>query len=120
APGASACGAAAVRVAYGAEAKLVGVAPRVVFAPGRRVDSALVELARRAAPPVEVPSRDLLFELVRAGFAHRRKMLRSTLRPALGERTSDVLTEAGVDPRARAESLGLEQWAALARAGTTP
>ncbi|HMG25398.1 MAG TPA: 16S rRNA (adenine(1518)-N(6)/adenine(1519)-N(6))-dimethyltransferase RsmA [Acidimicrobiia bacterium] len=120
APGSSAYGAASVRVAYYAEAKIVGMVPRAVFVPVPKVDSALVELVRRDAPPVEVPSRDLLFELVRAGFAHRRKMLRSTLRPALGERTTDALTEAGVDPRARAESLGLEQWAALARAGTTP
>jgi 16S rRNA (adenine1518-N6/adenine1519-N6)-dimethyltransferase len=119
-PGSSAYGAASVRVAYDAEAKIVGMVPRAVFVPVPKVDSALVELVRRDAPPVEVPSRARLFELVRAGFAHRRKMLRSTLRPALGERTTDVLTGAGIDPRARAESLGLEQWAALARVGTTP
>jgi 16S rRNA A1518/A1519 N6-dimethyltransferase RsmA/KsgA/DIM1 with predicted DNA glycosylase/AP lyase activity len=47
-------------------------------------------------------------------------MLRRTLQPTFGDRTVDVLTEAGIDPRARAESLGLEQWAALARAETTP
>jgi 16S rRNA A1518/A1519 N6-dimethyltransferase RsmA/KsgA/DIM1 with predicted DNA glycosylase/AP lyase activity len=47
-------------------------------------------------------------------------MLRRTLRPALGERTADVLTAAGIDPRARAESLGLSEWAALARAEASP
>jgi 16S rRNA (adenine1518-N6/adenine1519-N6)-dimethyltransferase len=94
--------------------------PRAVFVPVPRVDSTLVELVRRDAPPVDVPSRRRLFELVRAGFAHRRKMLRRTLRPALGERTTDVLTAAGIDPRARAESLGLPEWAALARAETSP
>jgi 16S rRNA (adenine1518-N6/adenine1519-N6)-dimethyltransferase len=118
-PGSSAYGAVSVRVAYDAEAKIVGMVPRAVFVPVPKVDSALVALDRRDAPPVDVPSRDRLFELVRAGFAHRRKMLRSTLRPELGERTTEVLTEAGIDPRARAESLGLEQWAALARVGTT-
>ena len=119
-PGSSAYGAVSVRVAYDAEAEIVGMVPRAVFVPVPKVDSALVALDRRDAPPVDVPSRARLFELVRAGFAHRRKMLRSTLRPALGERTTEVLTEAGIDPRARAESLGLEQWAALARVGTTP
>jgi 16S rRNA (adenine1518-N6/adenine1519-N6)-dimethyltransferase len=67
-------------------------------------------------PPVDVPSPERLFELVRTGFAHRRKMLRRTLPAVLGDRTSSVLQEAAVDPRARPESLGLTEWAALARA----
>jgi 16S rRNA (adenine1518-N6/adenine1519-N6)-dimethyltransferase len=116
APGSGAYGAASVRVAYYAEAKIVGMVPRSVFVPVPKVDSALVELVRRDTPPVDVPSRARLFQLVRAGFAHRRQMLRRTLRPVLGERTTSVLTDAEVDPRARAESLGLPEWAALARA----
>jgi 16S rRNA (adenine1518-N6/adenine1519-N6)-dimethyltransferase len=116
APGSSAYGAASVRVAYYADAKIVGMVPRAVFIPVPKVDSALVQLVRRDAPPVDVPSRDRFFELIRAGFAHRRQMLRRALRPVLGERTQELLTDANVDPRARAESLGLAQWAALARA----
>jgi 16S rRNA (adenine1518-N6/adenine1519-N6)-dimethyltransferase len=119
APGTHAYGAPSVRVAYYADAKIVGMVPRAVFVPVPEVDSALVELVRRDAPPVDVPSRERLFQLVRAGFAHRRKMLRRTLRPAFGERTERVLTDAGIDPRARAESLGLTEWAALARAEVT-
>ena len=115
-PGTPAYGAPSVRVAYYAEAKIVGTVPRAVFVPVPKVDSALVELIRRDTPPVDVPSRARLFELVRAGFAHRRQMLRRTLRPVLGERTTSVLTDAHVDPRARAESLGLPEWAALANA----
>jgi 16S rRNA (adenine1518-N6/adenine1519-N6)-dimethyltransferase len=116
APGTPAYGAASVRVAYYADARIVGMVPRAVFVPVPKVDSALVELVRRDTPPVDVPSRARLFQLVRAGFAHRRQMLRRTLRPVLGERTTSVLTDADVDPRARAESLGLPEWAALARA----
>jgi 16S rRNA (adenine1518-N6/adenine1519-N6)-dimethyltransferase len=116
APGTPAYGAPSVRVAYYAEAKIVGMVPRAVFVPVPKVDSALVELVRRDKPPVDVPSRARLFELVRAGFAHRRQMLRRTLRPVLGERTTSILTDADVDPRARAESLGLPEWAALANA----
>jgi 16S rRNA (adenine1518-N6/adenine1519-N6)-dimethyltransferase len=116
APGTPAYGAPSVRVAYYAEAKIVGMVPRAVFVPVPKVDSALVELVRRDSPPVDVPSRARLFELVRAGFAHRRQMLRRTLRPVLGERTTSILTDAHVDPRARPESLGLPEWAALANA----
>jgi hypothetical protein len=43
-------------------------------------------------------------------------MLRRTLPAVLGERTMNVLHDAAVDPRARPESLGLAEWAALARA----
>jgi 16S rRNA (adenine1518-N6/adenine1519-N6)-dimethyltransferase len=115
-PGSAAYGAVSVRVAYYAHAKIVGVVPRTVFVPAPKVDSALVELVRRDTPPVDVPSPERLFELVRAGFAHRRKMLRRTLPAVLGDRTLRVLDEAAVDPRARPESLGLTEWAALARA----
>ena len=75
----------------------------------------LVRLRRREAPPVSVPSEPEFFALVRGGFAQRRKMLRSALRPLLGEHATEVLECAGVAPTARAESLGLEEWAALAR-----
>jgi 16S rRNA (adenine1518-N6/adenine1519-N6)-dimethyltransferase len=115
-PGSGTYGAVSVRVAYYAHAKIVGMVPRTVFVPAPKVDSALVELVRRGTPPVEVPSTERLFELVRAGFAHRRKMLRRTLPAVLGDRTMSVLDEAAIDPRARPESLGLTEWAALARA----
>jgi len=116
APGSAAYGASSVKVAYYAEAKIVGMVPRAVFVPVPKVDSALVELVRRDTPPVDVPSRERLFQLVRVGFAHRRQMLRRTLRAVLGEHTESALADADIDPSARPESLGLDEWAALARA----
>ena len=114
-PGGRDYGAVSVKVAYYAEATLLGVVPATVFVPKPKVESALVGLVRRAAPPVSVPSEAELFDLVRSGFAHRRKMLRSSLRPVLGDRAVDVLESAGVPPTARAEALGLDEWAAVAR-----
>jgi 16S rRNA (adenine1518-N6/adenine1519-N6)-dimethyltransferase len=108
-------GAVSVKVAYFAEAQVVGLVPPTVFMPKPKVDSALVRLRRRSAPPVSVPSADGLFTLVRAGFAQRRKMLRRSLAPVLGNATPDVLAAAGVAPTARAEALGLDDWAAVAR-----
>jgi len=115
APGTRAYGAVSVKVAYYAEAALVGRVPPSVFVPRPKVDSALVRLDRRKAPPVTVPSEDALFGLVRAGFAQRRKMLRRSLAAVLGDRTTDVLGAAGVAPTARAEELDLDAWAAVAR-----
>lgn len=108
-------GAVSVKVAYFADAALVGKVPPSVFVPRPKVDSALVRLERREAPPVDVPSEAALFDLVRAGFAHRRKMLRGSLSGLLGDRASAVLDAAGVAPTARAEELDLDAWAAVAR-----
>jgi 16S rRNA (adenine1518-N6/adenine1519-N6)-dimethyltransferase len=114
-PGDEQYGAVSVKVAYYAEAAVVGVVPPTVFIPRPKVESVLVGMRRRSSPPVAVPSESELFTLVRAGFAQRRKMLRRALAPVLGDRAEAVLTGAGVEPTARAEVLGLEQWAAVAR-----
>ena len=114
-PGDAQYGAVSVKVAYFAEAQVVGLVPPTVFVPRPKVDSALVRLRRRAEPPVSVPSAEGLFSLVRAGFAQRRKMLRRSLAPLLGDATPEVLAAAGVAPTARAEALGLDDWAAVAR-----
>jgi 16S rRNA (adenine1518-N6/adenine1519-N6)-dimethyltransferase len=114
-PGEDAYGAVSVKVAYHARTRVLGTVPATVFVPRPRVESALVALHRRPAPAVDVPSPDRLFALVRAGFAQRRKTLRQALRPLLGDSSGDILRAAGIDPAARAEVLGLDEWAALAR-----
>ena len=69
------------KVAYWAEATIAGAVPASVFYPRPNVDSSLVSIHRRPAPAVDpyLVDRRLLFELVRAGFATRRKMLRGAL-----------------------------------------
>jgi 16S rRNA (adenine1518-N6/adenine1519-N6)-dimethyltransferase len=114
APGTRGCGPASVKVAYFAEARVVGTVPRTVFVPEPNVESALIRLDRRVHPPVDVQSPRRMFELARAGFGQRRKMLRRSLRPLLGADARASLEQAGIDPTARAESLDLRQWAALA------
>lgn len=118
-PGRPGHGAVSVKVEYYATARVVGSVPPTVFVPKPKVESALVRLERRARPPVDVASPAALFDLVRAGFAQRRKTLRRALRGLLGSRTDDVLAAAGVSPSARAEELGLDAWAALTREAAT-
>ena len=115
APGSRTYGAVSVRVAYHAEARVVGAVPPTVFLPRPKVDSVLVRIDRRPAPAVTVDDPDAMFGLVRAGFAQRRKMLRRSLRGMLGDRVDAVLAGAGIDPTLRAEALGIEAWAALAQ-----
>jgi len=114
APGTKAYGAVSVKVAYWATATVVGRVPPTVFLPRPKVESALVAVERRPAPAVgpEV-DRDRLFELVRAGFGQRRKMLRRSL---AGLVTPQAFEAAGVRPDARAEELSVEAWGRLAEA----
>ena len=108
--GDDAYGAVSVKVAYWATAEVVGRVPPTVFVPQPKVESALVAITRRPAPAVDAPY-DRLFELVRAGFATRRKMLRRAL---AGLVTPEQYAAAGVSPEARAEELDIEAWGRLA------
>jgi len=112
--GDDAYGAVSVKVAYYAQAKVVGTVSPNVFVPKPKVESALVRLVRRPEPPVAVRDADRLFALIRAGFATRRKTLRNTL---VGLVDADGFARAGVDPSARAETLTLADWARLADEG---
>ncbi|HTL84623.1 MAG TPA: 16S rRNA (adenine(1518)-N(6)/adenine(1519)-N(6))-dimethyltransferase RsmA, partial [Acidimicrobiia bacterium] len=113
APGDDAYGAVSVKIAYYSEAKVVGRVPPTVFLPRPKVESALVELRRRSAPPVAVRDVDRMFMLVRAGFATRRKTLRRALAGVVDEA---VFAAASVEPSARAETLALDDWARLSDA----
>ncbi len=115
-PGSRVYGASSVRVRYHATASVVGSVPPTVFLPKPNVESVLVLIERRPAPAVHLDDPESMFRLVRAGFGQRRKMLRRSLRAELGDGVDGILERAGVDPRARAESLDVEAWAAVARA----
>lgn len=56
-------------------------------------------------------------EVAKAAFSMRRKMLRSTLAPLFGDRAEMefALSDAGIDPSARAEDIAPEKYLALAR-----
>ena len=103
-----------MKVAYWATARIVGHVPATVFVPPPKVESSLVRIVRRDAPAVAVDP-DRLFPLVRAGFGHRRKMLRRSLASMV---TPDDFVAASVSPEARAEQLTVEDWGRLAVATT--
>lgn len=116
-PGSKAYGAVSLLVAYHTEARLLGKVPASVFWPVPRVESLLVRLTRRPAQ-VDVGGVELM-RVVRAAFSQRRKTIRNTLASGLELAVGDVeaaLASAGVDPGARAESLGLEEFAGVVRA----
>jgi 16S rRNA (adenine1518-N6/adenine1519-N6)-dimethyltransferase len=112
APGTRVYGAVSVKVAYHATTSIVGKVPAAVFLPRPRIESVLVRMVRRptvAVDPAVVPA-DRLFAVVRAGFAHRRKMLRRALETVIDPA---AFAAAAVDPETRAEQLSVEDWGRL-------
>ncbi len=117
APGSKVYGVPSVKAAWYADVRRAGAVGRNVFWPAPNVDSGLVAWTRRD-PPVTTATREQVFTVVDAAFAHRRKALRGALRGlvASGSDASEALTAAGVDPMARGESLTVEQFARIAEA----
>jgi 16S rRNA (adenine1518-N6/adenine1519-N6)-dimethyltransferase len=119
APGTDAYGRLSVAVRYWATPRIVSRVSPGAFLPAPDVESAIVEIAPSAGPRVVVPDEEEFFRIVAAGFGHRRKTLLNALAHGLGAATREIeaaCASAGVDARARAETLGLGEFAALAQA----
>jgi 16S rRNA (adenine1518-N6/adenine1519-N6)-dimethyltransferase len=114
-PGHPEFGAVSVKVAYWAEASVVGLVPPTVFVPRPKVESALVSIRRRSVPAVDpgLVDAEAMFRLVRAGFGKRRKMLRRSLE---GLVPPGAFEAAEVKPDSRAENLDVYAWGRLAAA----
>ena len=83
--------------------------PAGAFTPAPSVDSAILYIegiSRDNFPKKGQEQR--FFELIHAGFAHKRKKLLKALTPLIGQRASVVAD-------ARAEDLSLETWISLAK-----
>jgi 16S rRNA (adenine1518-N6/adenine1519-N6)-dimethyltransferase len=119
APGSADYGVTSVLVQAFATVRLAFRVSRRSFLPPPAVDSSVVDIRWSADPRVEIDDTDLFRDVVRAAFGQRRKMLRNALSALAAHRgrvAEDVLSAAGIAPTARAETLGLEEFARLARA----
>jgi len=107
----------AVSVQLYAIPRLVARIPAGAFYPRPDVDSTILRLDVRPAPTVPVADVDRFFQVVRAGFSQKRKQLRNALSGGLRLEPSEadaLLLRAGVAPQRRAETLTLDEWAAIA------
>ena len=117
-PGSKVYGTPSVKLAWYGTAKSVGNIGRNVFWPAPNVDSALVRFERHAADDPRNPNnrsvgRDLVFRLIDASFAQRRKTLHAALRKIV---PSGAFERAGRDPTRRGETLDIDEFVALATA----
>jgi 16S rRNA (adenine1518-N6/adenine1519-N6)-dimethyltransferase len=121
APGASDYGAFSVFVRYWSEPRILFDVPPVAFVPQPKVTSSVITMKMRPAKPEEVSDEAMFFRVVRASFAQRRKTLVNSLESAFGNRISkesikELVTGCGFGPLVRGETLGIPEFALIARA----
>lgn len=109
-PGEAAYGRLGVLAGWRSEARIAFDLPPQAFTPPPKVTSSVVHIVPRQNP---LPADEKkLARVTEAAFGQRRKMLRQSVKALGGER---LLDEAGIDGTRRAETLSIEEFAALAR-----
>lgn len=118
-PGSKDYGSLSIAIQYFTEAETVMTVPKTVFVPQPNVDSAVIRLIKREAPPVELKDEDFFFQVTRSSFAQRRKTILNNLTSQLpdGKLKKDMiimaLDQAGIEPGRRGETLSIEEFARL-------
>lgn len=116
-PGSKSYGALSVIVQYYADPTVMFTVPASVFMPRPKVDSIVISLQKRIQHAFEPCDKNQFFKVVKAAFQTRRK----TVINSLSNNTAypktvllDALSEAGIDPRKRAEQIDGEAFCKLA------
>ncbi|HET7629499.1 MAG TPA: 16S rRNA (adenine(1518)-N(6)/adenine(1519)-N(6))-dimethyltransferase RsmA [Bacillales bacterium] len=117
-PGDKNYGSLSIAVQYYAHASTALTVPKTAFLPNPKVDSAVLALVMRPDPAVEVADEDFFFKVVRNAFKQRRKTIYNNLsRNLLPNVDKPVLMacfeNSGIDPKRRAETVSLREFAAL-------
>ena len=116
-PGTKLAGAITYSVHYYSDVSKIAFAGRECFYPVPKVDSVVLRMDVRDDHPVHPADEELFFRCIKAGFSQRRKTLLNSLM-SLGDyektQISDALDRAGIAHERRAESLTMEEFAALA------
>jgi 16S rRNA (adenine1518-N6/adenine1519-N6)-dimethyltransferase len=110
-PDTSAYGRLAVLAQWRSRPKLAMKVHRSAFTPPPKVMSAIVHV--EPAPAPEGVSMRVLERVTESAFGQRRKMLRQSLKGMPGG--LQALTELGIDPQRRAETLSVAEFTAIAR-----
>lgn len=114
-------GSLSIAVRYYTKPSISMIVPPSVFMPRPNVDSAVLQLTKRETPIVHVEDESYFFALVRACFAQRRKTVHNNLAHYFKQKHDKellrtILEDVGIDPRTRAESITIGQFATLANA----
>lgn len=123
-PGSKAYNAMSVALQFWFETRYDFTVPAHDFLPPPKVESAVVSLFPRPQPAVQVHDLARFDQLVRTGFAQKRKTIRNALLNggfASGAVLDRIFEQAGVDSGLRAEALSIQAFGDLSNAlGTDP
>ncbi|MBI5816531.1 MAG: ribosomal RNA small subunit methyltransferase A [Nitrospinae bacterium] len=110
-------GSLSVFVNYHCRTSLLFRVPPESFRPAPKVESAVVRLAPRLKPAVDVPDEDGYFRFVQTAFVHRRKTIRNNLKAVWGhvDKLDEAFTVTAIAPSSRPEDVSMEGFAALYR-----
>lgn len=106
----------AVSLQMYSRARIIAPVPAQSFYPQPKVDSVILRFDVLPEPAVKVADMNVFFEVVKSGFSSPRKQLHNSLAHGLGMKPAEVvpfLNQADIDPKRRAETLSLEEWARL-------
>lgn len=108
-------GALSVLVQYYCNTSIVRRVAPSCFIPRPKVESIVIRLDRLESPRVNVKDETLMFALVRAGFNMRRKTLWNATKAfnLSKEKLEEAFEKSGIDPKRRAETLSIEEFAHL-------
>ncbi|MCX7911754.1 MAG: 16S rRNA (adenine(1518)-N(6)/adenine(1519)-N(6))-dimethyltransferase RsmA [Dehalococcoidales bacterium] len=110
------CSLLSIAVQFYGRPSIVRTVPARSFYPAPEVDSAVLKIEVYDRPRVEVGDTVGFFRFVKAGFCAARKQIINSLSQGLGMRRDevfDILVGSGIDPKRRAETLTMEEWADL-------
>ena len=102
--------------AYGEPHYIVKV-PAKSFSPAPKVDSAVLSIQNISKKRFTDTPEDKFFTILRAGFAHKRKMVISNLAEAgfLREKIEKIFEILSISLKSRAEELTVDQWFAIVK-----
>ncbi|MGQ9493700.1 MAG: 16S rRNA (adenine(1518)-N(6)/adenine(1519)-N(6))-dimethyltransferase RsmA [Anaerolineae bacterium] len=109
----------AVSVQFYGQPRFITRVPAKAFYPVPKVDSAIVRIDPHEQQLLETDEIAPFFDVVRAGFAQRRKQLRNALAHGLAlsvECVAQAMMEAGIEEQRRAQTLSISEWITLYRA----
>ncbi len=99
-------------------ASIIHHIPASCFYPPPNVDSSVLQIEVDPEARLSQSEVSKLFQLAHAAFNQKRKMLRNSLKPVLGEmpdRVWEAIADEGIDLSRRPESLSLDAWISLTK-----
>ena len=114
-PNSKTYGSPSVKATWWADLSSAGTVSRSIFWPVPNVDSSLVRFVRHESAGDEA-LRKVVFKIIDAAFAQRRKMMRAALSDMCGSSAaaSAIIEASGIDPTIRGEALELSDFIKIA------